>query len=166
MNAQRILRSCLLLSLAALLTSACHRNNPASATVPSSPGASTSAASGLPGTAPASGPLTITAVTVGKSLRSDQRVADAADSFATGDVVYAAVETTGAAHNAKLTARWSYQGPNGSQQIKEQSNSISPTNDAVTEFHISKPGGLPAGSYGVEILLDGKQVSTKSFKVG
>jgi len=157
--------SCLLLPLAVLsLATACHKNNPASATVPHE---SSSSGAALPGAQqPPSGPLAVSAITLGKSLRSDQRVTDAVGSFGPKDTVYVSVETTGAAKNAKLVARWSYDGPNGKQKVEEQSSTISPNADAVTEFHISKPEGLPAGSYDVEILLDGKQVSTKSFQVG
>jgi hypothetical protein len=155
--------SCLLLSLMALpLSTACHKNNPASATV-SKPSYSSTAS--VPGTT-STGPLTVSGVTLGKSLRSDNRVADAVGSFSPKDTVYLVVETTGAAQNAKLTSRWTYDGPNGPQPVKEQSNTISPTGDAVTEFHIAKPEGLPAGNYTVEILLDGKPVSTKTFQVG
>jgi len=157
--------SLLLLPLAVLsLSTACHKNNPASATV-SNPSSSTSTS--LPGAQqPASGPLAVSGVTLGKSLRSDQRVSDAVGDFDPKDTVYASVETTGAAKNAKLVARWSYDGPNGKQKVEEQSNTISPNNDAVTEFHISKPEGFPAGNYELEILLNGQQVSTKTFKVG
>jgi len=157
--------SCLLLPLAVLsLATACHKNNPASATVPHE---SSSTSTSLPGAQPpAAGALAVSGVTLGKSLRSDQRVSDAVGSFDPKDTVYVSVETTGAAKNAKLTARWTYDGPNGKQKVEEQSNTISPNNDAVTEFHIAKPAGLPAGSYDVEILLGGKPVSTKSFQVG
>jgi hypothetical protein len=49
--------------------------------------------------------------------------------------------------------------------VKEDTATITPTGPATTEFHISKPDGWPAGDYSVEILLDGKSVATKSFKV-
>jgi hypothetical protein len=164
MKPKTIRWSCLLLPLAVLsLATACHKNNPASATV-SHPSSSSGAA--FPGAQPPAGPLTVSAITVGKSLRSDQRVSDAVGSFGPKDTVYVSVETTGAAKNAKLVARWSYDGPNGKQKVEEQSSTISPNADAVTEFHISKPEGLAAGNYDIEILLNGKQVSTKNFQVG
>jgi len=160
MNSQTIRRSCLLLSLVSMmLTSGCHKNNPASATEPQSK----STAMAMPGDSTA--PLAVSAVTLGKSLRSDHRVTDAVGTFGTGDVVYASVETTGAAHGARLTARWIFDGPNGAQQVKEDSRTISPNNDAVTEFHVAKPGGWSAGSYHVEILLGDKPVTTKPFTV-
>jgi len=49
--------------------------------------------------------------------------------------------------------------------VKEDSATITPTGPATTEFHIAKPDGWPMGSYQVEILLHGKSVATKSFKV-
>lgn len=157
--------SFLLLPLAVLsLTTACHKNNPASATEPNN--SSSASASAPASQQPASGSLSVSGVTLGKSLRSDQRVSDAVGDFDAKDTVYASVETTGAGKNAKLVARWMYDGPNGKQKVEEQSNTISPNNDAVTEFHISKPGGLAAGNYEIEILLNGQQVADKTFKVG
>jgi hypothetical protein len=35
----------------------------------------------------------------------------------------------------------------------------------VTTFHISKPDGWPAGSYKVEISLDGTVVDSRDFTV-
>jgi hypothetical protein len=35
----------------------------------------------------------------------------------------------------------------------------------VTEFHITKPSGFPAGSYKVEVSADGTVVVTKDFAV-
>jgi hypothetical protein len=35
----------------------------------------------------------------------------------------------------------------------------------VTEFHISKPDGLPAGKYKVEVLLNGNAAGSKDFTV-
>ena len=37
---------------------------------------------------------------------------------------------------------------------------------AITEFHVSNPGGWPKGSYQVEVFLNGSSVETESFKVG
>jgi hypothetical protein len=42
---------------------------------------------------------------------------------------------------------------------------IMPTGPATTEFHVSKPGGWPAGEYQVEVFLDDKTVGKKTFTV-
>ena len=77
-------------------------------------------------------------------------------------VLDAAVSTTGAASNATLGAKWTYQ---DGQTVNDSSQTIAPTGPAVTTFHISKPDGWPAGNYKVEISLDGNAVSSKDFSV-
>ena len=42
---------------------------------------------------------------------------------------------------------------------------VAPNGDAYTEFHISKPTGLPKGKYKVEVFLDSKSAGTKDFEV-
>lgn len=106
----------------------------------------------------------VTEVDLGKSIGADMRVSDDddTDDFAPGDTIYASVATTGSATGSTLTARWTFE---DGQVVDESSQTISPTGQAVTEFHISKPDGFPAGSYQVEILLDGTSVETKDFEV-
>jgi hypothetical protein len=40
-----------------------------------------------------------------------------------------------------------------------------PTGTAVTEFHLSRAEGWPAGGYKVEVLLNGGSAGTQDFKV-
>ena len=85
-----------------------------------------------------------------------------ASEFTPQDTIYAAVSTTGSAANAVLNAKWTYQ---DGQTVNESSQTIAPSGPAVTTFHISKPDGWPAGTYKVEISLDGKPVASKDFSV-
>ena len=108
--------------------------------------------------------LAVGDVELGKSIGADRRINDAAetDDFAPMDTIYAAVETRGAGNNATLTARWTFQ---DGQVVDETSQTISPTGAAVTEFHIAKPDGFPAGDYSVEILLNGVSAERSDFEV-
>jgi hypothetical protein len=76
--------------------------------------------------------------------------------------IFASVHTSGSASNATLTARWTFQ---DGQQVDERSETISPSGDAYTEFHVSKPGGWPAGNYTLHVLLNGQEIATKNFSV-
>lgn len=144
-------RSHALIALAALAwLAACSRPEPASAPPPAEPPAAQSTVS-------------VTDVDLGRSVGADRRIADRTDSFGTGDTIYASVVTSGSAPSATLRARWTYQ---DGQVVDESTQTIAPTGSAVTEFHIAKPGGWPAGSYKVEIFLNGSSVRTKEFKVG
>jgi len=120
----------------------------------------------VPAPAPPPAPVGVmlSAVTLGKAVGADKKVTAATEAFAKGDTIYASVDTTGAG-SATLVAKWTYTKDGKTVPVKEDSATITPTGPATSEFHISKPDGWPAGNYSVEILLDGKTVSTKSFKV-
>ena len=106
----------------------------------------------------------VTAVDLGSAIDVDRRIVAAvsSDGFAATDTVYASVATEGSAGESTLTARWTFE---DGQVVDETSQTISPTGNGVTEFHISREGGLPAGSYQVEILLNGQSVEREDFEV-
>jgi hypothetical protein len=112
-------------------------------------------------TAPA-GDVRITTIDLGNAIQADKRVTMATTTFNPGETVYASVATDGAAANATLTARWTYQ---DGQVVHESTQTIAPTGPEVTEFHVSKPDGWPAGKYNVEILLNGTSVGKREFEV-
>jgi hypothetical protein len=106
----------------------------------------------------------VTSVDLGRSIDAQGRlVGGATTNFATCDTVYVSVRTDGAASGSRLTARWMFE---DGQVVDESSQTISTTGPATTEFHISNPGGFPAGSYRVEIQLDGRTVETREFNIG
>jgi hypothetical protein len=106
--------------------------------------------------------LRVTEVELGKALDADGSVRDDTDDFGVNDTIYVAVRTSGTASNARLSARWTYQ---DGQVVSEDARTISARGDAWTEFHVSKPGGWPKGTYRVAILLDGREVETEEFEI-
>jgi hypothetical protein len=119
----------------------------------------------LPGSEATTGEaVRVTDVALGRAIDTQGRIADNADTddFAPGDTIYASVSTSGSASGSRLTARWTFE---DGQVVDESSQTISPSGPATTEFHISNPGGFPAGSYRVEIQLDGRTVETKEFNI-
>lgn len=153
--------SLLALGLAGALTiAACNKspeNTPAPATTTPPP-----APAPAPTPPPAAQGVSVTSVDLGTAVGADQKVTSPTTSFSPKDTIYAAVSTTGAASNATLGAKWTYQ---DGQTVNDSSQTIAPTGPAVTTFHISKPDGWPAGNYKVEISLDGNAVSSKDFSV-
>ena len=101
-------------------------------------------------------------ITLGRAVGPDKRVTAEVSEFRPSDTVFVSVHTTGAATGAPLTARWSFQ---DGQLVDERTETISPTGDAYTEFHIAKPSGWPAGRYTVRILLNGQETASKEFTV-
>jgi hypothetical protein len=104
-------------------------------------------------------------VVVGDAVASNHKVSKAANVIAPNkSSIYASVETTGQTAGATLSARWSYVEGNG-QLVSAISQSIATTGPAVTTFRIQNPHAWPEGKYKVDIALDGKPVSSKTFEV-
>jgi hypothetical protein len=110
----------------------------------------------------ANAPVRVGDVTLGRGIGADKRVANQTDTFGTRDTIYASVRTTGTGSGTQLTARWTYQ---DGQVVDERTETISPTGEAYTEFHISKPSGWPVGKYALRVLVNGSEVQTKEFTV-
>jgi hypothetical protein len=118
-----------------------------------------SAAPGVP--APVASSVAVADIDVGRAV-ANAKVTDKTETFKPTDTIYASVHTTGNAASATLVARWTFE---DGQDVQEASQSIQPRGEAYTEFHISKPSGLPKGKYKVEIFLDTRSVGSKDFDV-
>jgi hypothetical protein len=112
--------------------------------------------------APASTPLAVTSVNLGKSLGPDKRVTAETTTFGTRDTIYASVATDGSGTGGTLAARWTSQ---DGQVVDETTQSVGAAGPAVTEFHVSKPSGWPVGNYKVEVMLNGAATQSKEFRV-
>jgi hypothetical protein len=108
-------------------------------------------------------PLHVSDIQVGKGVGSDKKIGDQTTSFGVRDTMYVSVITDGAAKDAKLTAKWTY---NGTQVVNESSQIISPTGGTTaTEFHVDKKSAWPKGKYTVEVMLNGASAGTKDLEV-
>jgi ribosomal protein L3 len=107
--------------------------------------------------------VSVTEIDLGRSLKPDLTIDDKTDTFNSNDVIYASIETKGSGP-ATLAARWTF---DDNQLVDESSRTISPTGDgpARTEFHVSKPGGWPTGTYHLTVTLNGATAGTKDFEV-
>jgi hypothetical protein len=120
----------------------------------------TTPAAASPG--PVATALSVVDVDMGRHIGADKKITDKTDDFAPGDTIYASVHTSGTATAVPLVGRWTFE--NGTV-VDERSESISPTGDAYTEFHIVKPGGWPKGKYTLHVLVNGNEVRTKDVTV-
>jgi len=140
--------SILALALAAVLSAACTRSsdNP-----------------GTTGTTGTGDGVRIAQIDLGRSVNADKTINDTAASFKPNDTIYASIATRGTtAATATLKARWTYR---DGQVVNESTQTIAPTGDARTEFHVSKPDGWPTGKYKVEVFVNGSSGATKDFEV-
>jgi hypothetical protein len=153
MNAtHRVNRFVALVALCTLGVAACGKDKGATA--------DTSTPAMAPAAAPAA--FAVIDVDMGRHISADKKISDKTDDFAPSDTIYASVHTSGAATNKVLMARWTF---SDGKVVDERSETISPTGDAYTEFHIVKPGGWPKGKYTLHLLIDGSEVRTKDVTV-
>jgi hypothetical protein len=113
---------------------------------------------------PAPAVVSVGAITLGKGIGADKKVTDATDSFAKGDTIYAAVETTGSG-TATLKAKWTFHKGEKAADVSESTETLNATGPATTAFHVAKPSGWPPGEYQVEIFLGDKSAGVKKFTV-
>ena len=112
---------------------------------------------------PAASPMRVTDIQVGKRVGADKRIVEPATAFGTRDSVYVSVTTEGAANDARLTATWTFNGTQGISEADEMISSSGGTN--VSEFHITKNTPWPAGSYTVDVKLNGVSAGTREFRI-
>jgi len=143
-----------LLMLGAL--AACNKKNDTTVTDTTSLGTTTATV------AVDTAPLRVSDIQVGKAVGSDNKIGDQTTSFAVRDTMYASVITEGAAKDAKIAAKWMFNG----KLVSEDSQTISPTGGTTaTEFHISKKTAWPKGKYTVDVSLNGVSAGTKDLEV-
>lgn len=113
--------------------------------------------------APAAG-VQVAGITLGDSLGPQKKVTQPADRFGSKDTIYASVDTTGAG-TAELKAKWTYRANGQDVLVREDSQTVSPSGPATSEFHVSKPDGWPVGDYRVDIAVAGNPAGSKTFTV-
>lgn len=153
----------------AFALAACKKDAPAEAPAPEStpPTASSGAEAPMAGGSTAPAPaVVVTTVDLGNAMGADKRVEVPMTAFGRNDTIYASVGTQVAEGTppttSRLGARWTYQ---DGQVVDELSQDYSFSGSDNTVFQISNPDGWPAGTYKVEILLDGNVVQTRQFDV-
>jgi hypothetical protein len=109
----------------------------------------------------ASGDVRVTEIELGRAAGPDGRITaeSATDDFRVGDTVHVAVQTEGRGRGSSLTARWLDE---EGRVVDETTRTLSPAGPVVTGFHLPTDG-LPAGSYRIEILLDGASTDGRDF---
>ncbi len=142
----------------AFALSACKKEEPVETTAPPAPPPS---APVEPAMAPPAMPaaIEVAAVNLGTKVGADQKVENAATSFAASDVIYVAIDTKNAQKDATLSAKWTSA---DGKVVHEESTTISPEGDATTNFKFS---GLAAGKYKVEVSLNGTVAQSVDFEV-
>jgi hypothetical protein len=143
-----------LLMLGAL--AACNKKNDTTVTDTTSLGTTTATV------AVDTAPIRVSEIQTGKGIGSDNKIGDQSTSFAVRDTMYVSVITDGAAKDARIAAKWTFNG----KPVSEDSQTISPTGGTTaTEFHITKKTAWPKGKYTVDVSLNGVSAGTKDLEV-
>ena len=148
--------------VATLAIAGCKKDEPApeAATPPPSPTLEPSTPA-----APVAVTASVTGVELGTAFGADMNVTSPSTTFAPSDTIIAAVSTAtsdpAGTVNGTLGAKWTF----GDTVVHEESKEIAFNGKGVTNFQISKPDGWPAGSYKLEVTLDGASVQTRDFEV-
>jgi len=106
--------------------------------------------------------VNVASVTVGKSAAADKSVATTA-MFAPKDEIIVSVRTDGAANNANVGAKLTFQ---DGQVAGEQSATLNTSGAETTNITFKNANGWPAGKYRAEVMVDGKAAGTpQEFEV-
>jgi hypothetical protein len=148
MNQRSIGRALVACAVLALALGACKRS---AQTVPPPP---------PPVSSP--GAFHVTGLELGNMIDTEKRVQGERIQFAPNDTIYASVLSDGSASQVAMVARWTYE---DGQVVNETTQVIAPTGPAVTEFHIAKASGWPAGKYKLDVTANGALVASREFDV-
>jgi hypothetical protein len=108
------------------------------------------------------GAFHVTAVELGNMIDNQKRVQGPSTEFSPSDTIYASVQSEGTANQVALVARWTDE---DGQTVSESTQVLVPTGPAVTEFHIARASGWPAGKYKLEVTANGAPAGTREFEV-
>jgi hypothetical protein len=105
-------------------------------------------------------PLQVQTIQLGRSLNPDKTIAAHSTLFKPGESVYVSVLNT-APGAGTISVRWLYRGT----LVNEASKQVSYREANATEFQLVSAAGFPPGDYSVEVLVDGRSVGSRNFKV-
>lgn len=105
-------------------------------------------------------PLALGNIQLGRSLNIDNSIGSSTTLFTPNETVYVSIHTT-ARGKGTIGVIWKYR----DRVIDEPTKQVSTDGTKATEFHLVNAGGFPVGDYSVDVLIDGKVVGTRTFKV-
>lgn len=116
--------------------------------------------------APAAATASVTGVELGTAVDADMNVTSPTTTFAPGDTIIAAVSTAtsdpNATVNGSLGASLAF---GGETVVTQEPKTVAFAGKGVTNFEFNKPDGWPAGSYTLDVTLDGASVASRDFEV-
>lgn len=106
--------------------------------------------------------VNVTSVALGTEAAADRSITTPTTSFAPGDPIVVSVQTDGAASNVEVGARLTYQ---DGQVAGEERQTLNTTGAETTNITFNNANDWPAGTYTVEVTVDGVRAESTSFTV-
>lgn len=148
--------------VAALALAGCKKKEEPAPTPPPAAETPAPAPEPAPAATPAPAALSVTSVTLGTTAGADKKIAAPTTSFKPTDTIIASVATDGAATNANLTAKLTYQ---DGQVAGEETQTLNTAGAETSNFIFTKKSPWPAGKYKVEISANGAVANTAELEV-
>jgi hypothetical protein len=106
--------------------------------------------------------LVVISIHLGRHVDAEKKVTEDVDTFAPSDTIYASVHTSGpAGQGSSVVGLWTF--PDGS--AISQNASAAATSENRIAFFVTRPGGLPAGNYTFQAMIDGRETRAKAARV-
>ena len=106
--------------------------------------------------------VNVTSVSLGTEAGADRSIANPTTTFSADDQVVVSVQTDGAASNVEIGARLIYQ---DGQVAGEERQALNTTGSETTNITFDNANSWPAGTYTVEVTVDGVRADSTSFTV-
>ena len=104
--------------------------------------------------------LRVSTLQLGRSLNPDNSVGAHTTRFKPDDTVYLSILSDEPGYGT-IAVQWRLNG----QVVSEATRDVSYTRDAATEFHLQNSGGFPAGTYRVDVRINGQPAGSREFRV-
>ncbi|MEP7116633.1 MAG: hypothetical protein ABI880_03580 [Acidobacteriota bacterium] len=105
-------------------------------------------------------PITAGTIQLGRSLNTDNSVANLTSTFKPSETVYVAVLNPDRG-DGTIGVKWYF----GTQMLSEREKKVSFQGAGATSFNLQSAAGFPVGDYSVEIFVDGASVGKRNFNV-
>ena len=99
---------------------------------------------------------------LGNAVDASGKISAPVGTFGTKDTIYATIALTTTVPNVAVNLRWKFQ---DGQTVADNAKTIAAPSTGTIDDKLTKPSGWPVGNYTLEVVSDGKPLSTTTFQV-
>ena len=105
-------------------------------------------------------PLQVETLQLGRSLNTDNSVAEPTTTFKPNETVYVSALNPERG-DGTIRVKWYY----GTQLLSDREKQVSFKGAGATEFNLQSAGNFPPGDYSVEVEVNGASVGKRNFTI-